>query len=390
MAAWKPSDRPRRRVLPRWAPLLSAISAAFIIAVGAQLKQMCYHDCHLMDVTHRRTSSRPNLAVESELSPSLETSRANGAVKVAWLMSFPNSGTSFTSAMIRHRSQMVSASNYGVEVLDANGNSIPVYASPPGKPQMGPFWTDHPQDNYSRPTTFALTKTHCGGRCQRCGPKTYVETAQSFFEACLSGNIAQTTPNGTVISKDVQYDKDLVHRAVHLVRNPFDNVVSRFHHLMNKYKRGYGDVDKLAPSRSVFRTYCLEHNKLHEKRASEMMDSKAFKLLKNVPCRDDFFKYIQWHNLAFATTKSLAIPTMVVHYEQYSTHYNETATELMEFLDLKVKGELIDFVKGKVYIDFFTMKERKQVAKAMKILAESSTWEQISHYFGDTTVARLS
>ena len=53
-------------------------------------------------------------------------------------MSFPNSGTSFTSKMIRHLSQMSTASNYGEEVLDKDGKSIPMFDS------NGPFWIEPP------------------------------------------------------------------------------------------------------------------------------------------------------------------------------------------------------------------------------------------------------
>jgi hypothetical protein len=111
------------------------------------------------------------------------------------------------------------------------------------------------------------------------------------------------------------------------------------------------------------------------------MDPKVWQLMKNIPCRDDFFRFAQWHNLAFVTTQSLGIPTLVVHYEDYDTNYNETATKLVEFLHLPLRGELINFFKGKEYIDYFSPAEQQNVTKAMKIMSLSSTWDQISHYF---------
>lgn len=76
--------------------------------------------------------------------------------KIAWLMSFPNSGTSFTSKMIRHASEMSTASNYGEENRDLHGNSVPVYPNV----THGPFWIDpHSMDSTERPSNYVLTKT---------------------------------------------------------------------------------------------------------------------------------------------------------------------------------------------------------------------------------------
>ena len=123
-------------------------------------------------------------------------------------MSFPNSGTSFTSKMIRHLSKMSTASNYGDEVLDKDGNSIPMFDS------NGPFWIEPPSHpEYTRPTLFALTKTHCGGRCDKCGPSEFVETPHSFLSACLTGKITHTSSEGKVVKKPVTYSIDLVQRG---------------------------------------------------------------------------------------------------------------------------------------------------------------------------------
>lgn len=307
----------------------------------------------------------------------------NDSVKVAWLMSFPNSGTSFTSKMVRHLSHQSTASNYGEELLDKDGKSIPMY----DESDSGPFWIDPQGEDfeYTRPTTYALTKTHCGGRCEKCGPSKYVENPHSFLTACLSGKIAHSTESGKVVKVPVTYDKELVQRAVHLIRSPFDNVVSRFHLELHGYAH-HNDTQKLKQypsSRTGFRKFCFRLNKVFEREeeSSRLIHSDVFELMRDVPCRDDFFRFVQWHNLAFVTTRSLQIPTLIVHYESYDTNYNETAMKMMKFLELEPKGELIDFIKGKEYVEYFTMAERERVKRAMEMLALSSTWEQISHYF---------
>jgi hypothetical protein len=90
------------------------------------------------------------------------------SLQIAWLMSFPNSGTSYTSKLIRHVSLTRTASNYGNEERAAVGLSRAVFDDQP----TGPFWQDvHIHPEYTLPQNYALTKTHCGGRCEMCGPK---------------------------------------------------------------------------------------------------------------------------------------------------------------------------------------------------------------------------
>jgi hypothetical protein len=90
------------------------------------------------------------------------------SLQIAWLMSFPNSGTSYTSKLIRHVSLTRTASNYGNEERAAVGLSQAVFDDQP----TGPFWQDmHIHPEYTLPQNYALTKTHCGGRCEMCGPK---------------------------------------------------------------------------------------------------------------------------------------------------------------------------------------------------------------------------
>ena len=174
-------------------------------------------------------------------------------------------------------------------------------------------------------------------------------------------------------------------KAIHLIRSPFDNVVSRFHLELHEAAH-HNDTKKLKTypkSRDGFRKFCQRLNKLyqHEEETSRFISPRVFELIKDIPCRDDFLRFVQWHNLAFVTTDSLRIPTMVVHYEDYGERLNETAMEMTKFLHLERIGELMEFVKGKEYIQYFTRAEQEKVKETIKILALPSTWDHVSHYF---------
>jgi len=203
-------------------------------------------------------------------------------------MSFPNSGTSFTSKLVRHVTEYSTATNYGEE---SDSDSEPVFP----ESNTGPFWIDpHTVPEFQRPTHLVLTKTHCGGRCELCGPSTYIESPHSFLMQCLSGHSSITTTprsDGTQQEQPQQqqqhvlstYSVSHVRKAVHLIRDPFDNVVSRFHleqHGLAREGRAY------TYDRTGFLEFCgmLEEKYGYEERHSRWKDEEALKLIRNVPC----------------------------------------------------------------------------------------------------------
>jgi hypothetical protein len=298
-------------------------------------------------------------------------------LEIALLMSYPNSGTSYTVKMIRHVSLTYTASNYGHENRNKTGPSLPVYIDQPN----GPFWLEpeaHPE--YSSPNDFVLTKTHCGMRCVVCPPDRYVETTFSFRRRCFSGKRAKNPGvDGRMAYEDVEYADRRVARAVHLIRDPFDNVVSRFH-----LERHEGhSATEYPKSRDGFRSYCQRMNQYllpHESRAT-FLNSDVMEILKDVPCRSDFIRYAEWHNLAFATTHDMGLETFVLHYDEYDTSFNATVGALLEFLKLDARAEPEPFVRGKEYHDHFTPDERDAVRRAFAYLASKAAWKEMARYF---------
>eukprot|EP01082_Thalassiosira_pseudonana_P004883 g4288.t1 g4288 contig15:728301-729733(-) len=304
------------------------------------------------------------------------------SLKVAWLMSFPNSGTSYTSYLVRTVTGMNTASNYGLENQGEDGTSVPVFHETLSNP---PFWTDPMNPQLTKPTRgYLLTKTHCGGRCDQCGPMKYVENHQLFLKHCLEGQYVARDESGNNKEYLGSYPKDKVSRAVHLIRDPFDNVVSRYH-LAHKHfirKNETDKMNKFTRTREGFRAFC---NDLSERYTSEEKASKFYQdvydIAKNVPCHADFFRFVQWHNLAFITTVDLQVPTMVVHYENYTDSYNQTKDMLLDFLDQPQINEPPTFVTGKTYREYFTDEEIKAVSAMFAKLAMDATWLHTNHYF---------
>ena len=77
------------------------------------------------------------------------------------------------------------------------------------------------------------------------------------------------------------------------------------------------------------------------------------------------------------------LPTYVLHYEKYDTMYNQTMHEMVDFLELPHRGDKIEFIRGKEYLEYYTPEERRKIRDAVKKLALSITWENLVHYFNE-------
>jgi len=104
-------------------------------------------------------------------------------------------------------------------------------------------------------------------------------------------------------------------------------------------------------------------------------------LIKDVPCHSDFFRYIQWHNLAFATTADLGIPSKIILYEDYANNFNKTKDELLQFLQQDEVYDYPSFVAGKTYRHYYTEEEIDAVSIMFSKLGHQETRNKTQHYF---------
>eukprot|EP00543_Licmophora_paradoxa_P011976 CAMPEP_0202460706 /NCGR_PEP_ID=MMETSP1360-20130828/45453_1 /ASSEMBLY_ACC=CAM_ASM_000848 /TAXON_ID=515479 /ORGANISM="Licmophora paradoxa, Strain CCMP2313" /LENGTH=129 /DNA_ID=CAMNT_0049082475 /DNA_START=247 /DNA_END=636 /DNA_ORIENTATION=- len=118
-----------------------------------------------------------------------------------------------------------------------------------------------------------------------------------------------------------------------------------------------------------------------QEQANRIWDDQVLKLLEDVPCRADFYRWVLWHDMAFAMTTDMQIPVHIIHYEDYETNFNKTVGDLVQFLQVETVGEPDTFKKGLRYKDYFTKEQQKKVGLAAKQLALPATWNNIKHYF---------
>ena len=290
-----------------------------------------------------------------------------------------SSGTSYTMHLVRKMSGKRRATNYAGEISvssDEYGQAS-VY---PGQPQ-GPYWVfDEANNSTSR---LVLTKTHCAMFCYRCRLQRYLWDEKHFLSGCAGDGVP-----GIDGDEAYPYPWDTLKKAVHLFRDPFDNVVSRLHHEHNRNK-------ELTPKRisnlssvnetKLFRNACIAHNADPENAATmrHFLSPEQFAIVENVPCRTDFVKYIFWHNKAFETAAFLEIDTKVIHYESYESDFEETLKDLLWFIETeRLKDATPPYFKsGKKYTDFYTSEERASVEKLFLELASPASWGEVKNYF---------
>lgn len=164
---------------------------------------------------------------------------------------------------------------------------------------------------------------------------------------------------------------------------------------MHEWKKANKEM-QLPPymeeTREGFRLFCKEQHERYKGKQSktelwrDIWKHPETKYLKNqedggVPCYSDFYRWVQWHNHAVTTTEYLGIPSYALHYEDFSTRFDETVSEIMEHMGKARIAPAPRFKTGKSYKEYFTEDELKKVKKAMKHLASENTWKIMERYF---------
>jgi hypothetical protein len=306
-------------------------------------------------------------------------------VKVALLMSFPNSGTSYTLKNTRHVSNVTTASNY---CGHDDNNYTPIWKDDPFSPQPHIIPEGVPHE---LPKHYVLTKTHCN-HCDHCPPQEYLVSPSKFRNDCLTECVvaSKSSPNQDAIKPHEAYPVSEVGKVVHLIRNPLDNIISRFHCFMKSVTRKRKRKSKYVLYQNItvktvsgFKEYCdiQDGNFLEDEKAifgSELMD-----LALRVPCHADFLRYVVWHNHAFELTQKWQrrqhIETHILHYDDYLSSYNNTVSRLLDFMEMSWAADPVEFHWSN-YSAHYTPEQITAIHELVNYTASESTMAQLKRY----------
>ena len=279
---------------------------------------------------------------------------------------------------MRKISQLCTGTNYIHESKDPN--PTPIFESSPS----GPYWIDRQRFPDIPKDAYSLTKTHCDGYCNaaaKCKAQKYMVNASMFQLGCLG---QKETKN---INKNAAYSANLVARAIHLVRDPLDNIVSRFH---LSYKK-FTDEQKAMFSNDAagFQAFCttMDSQQLNSDRVGlqelfirhNINASDFFQ----VPCWSDFYRYASWHNNAINVKANMHLPSITIYYEDFEGEgWNVTVTRMLTFLkqNPSAKGKRHKFKAGKSYRDYYTGDQQKAIWKMIAKISYVDTWGILKRY----------
>ncbi|CAB9513589.1 expressed unknown protein [Seminavis robusta] len=317
---------------------------------------------------------------------------------IVWLMSYPNSGTSYTMRMVASASNRAVATNYGNEYTDKDHPAnMPLYPVKDGLLPQGPFW--RAQDQQRLPDQFILTKTHCGGRCGRCRPSRYVLTYSQFLHACTEGKgcLPNSDSNSsspcewTTTHYPPPPHNPRIGKLIHLIRSPFDNFISRFHlarkltaqRMKNDPKGLKQWMDAHPDSPAGFTRWCQELDQQYGSPFDH--DNSKLPNIDHLTCLGEWFRYIQWHGMTLMLQEQnpKQLPTLTIYYEDYDRNWNETTSSILDFLKLErdETSTVREFVARKPYDDYYTQAQRKQAKVLVKKLVSDNLWQLLKQYF---------
>jgi len=251
----------------------------------------------------------------------------NDDIKIAWLMAYPRSGSSLIFDLLHKVSKSGGATNYGDETLGSSNKSNVSVPLLPGLVN-GPFKLIPDLPVTSR--GYILTKTHCGGYClSDCPPNWYRISGPTFLSSCAFGRKKESI-NGESVA--VRYNPRRVGRSIHLIHDPFDNIVSRFHYevQMNENKPDF----PFSYTIEGFRAWCDATDKRWKNYEKNIWNLEYYYASIGVPCHKEIYQFVMWHNNVFEVLRAMNIPHLIVYYEDFRNNLPDTVDKIMNFLEL--------------------------------------------------------
>ena len=304
------------------------------------------------------------------------------STKIAWVWSFPESGTTYFMHSVHIMSQKSTATNYGTAMIDEKGqvftpfsDSVPIYTHKPGPS----FAT-----TLDGPSNYILTRTHSAGTCFECPPYKYLGPSaklKHMHTNFYATNIVNDEEN------IVKYDRSLVDKMVILVRDPMDNVVSRFFQkVVKEVNDGNTDFGQKYPKNKYgFAQYCedIDHNQFQDKELNWYSQYDFFEEAKFVPCRSEFVKIFQFYNMGRQVGANYKLDMKTINFENLSTDLEGTMSDIFQFVQLTREGTDLphSLTEGDgLYLHFFTQPQRIAVAKLAKKMCQPAVWAAFAPY----------
>ena len=122
---------------------------------------------------------------------------------------------------------------------------------------------------------------------------------------------------------------------------------------------------------------------------TKWIDAQWRRLWRQVPCHAEFYRWVQWHNLAHVTGIEMGLKMKVIKYEDYNRDWRGTVEGLFRLLylplpakDASVWEEVSPFLM-RTYHDYYSAEQKYHIWKMVKHFASVPVWDFIQDYFID-------
>jgi len=300
--------------------------------------------------------------------------------RVNLFMSFPSSGSRFGLAVLEAATDYTAASFYGREFVDTKGISHKRKQSVLAYEELttGPFLTSNLT---LQSGGKLLTRTYCGGHCfSHCTCEEYDISVEDFGAECTMAEDAD--------SKRDYLDDSIISSSIVMLRNPLDNIVSRFHY-EHRLHSGVGSNphfvrwEKDYPKDHIgFREWCEYIDNINQFTEQQCFsdDQTLLELMDHVPCHSEFYKYTHWYNNAFALLGDIDAETQNVHYEDFFLRPEAQTKEVVDFLELSSSGSSPFGFKLRDYTYYYSIEDRANIIKLINYIASGETKSHLRRY----------
>lgn len=307
--------------------------------------------------------------------------------ELIWLMAYPGAGADQTMNMIERATGKSMGTNYGNTVQTQNMKS---YTNVHVSTWLQKEWYKEGafinNIDYLADTSEVYVKTHCTGYCLYekdsgfCTRIPYIRSLidiNKFWIGCARGNI-YLPPRPITRAWNKKYQKNRVRKALVLVRNPLEIVVSRF----LEYARAN---DGVPQSRKGLIQFCEKIDKLY-RNVKETKNMRRKPWVKDhidgVPCYTEFYRIFEWHKHTWVLAKNRK--NIRKYREDFKNNLIGTAEDILNFAGLsRMEGREILPVNDEVNI-MFTDEEKQKISQFMQAVGKNSSpmWKQyFARYF---------
>lgn len=314
-----------------------------------------------------------------------ETTDDDDPRKLAWFISFPEAGTTYTMHVVQQVSGKATASNYGTVMIDDDGNNVPVLSD------SIPVYFDRDGPSFSTimpsPDKYVLTRSHSHGTCFDCAPFKYLGPS-AHLRHMNTNRFGSRMVNGQM--ETFEYDMALVKKLMVLVRDPMDNIAARFfvkveRELMN----GNAEYASTYPKDRVgFRKWCQDMNT-----ASPYNDMERNWFSKNgfweeaqpVPCRAEFVKYFSFYNMIRQLGIKYNLEMKTITFKDLAENPQETVGGILSFLELPQAGSFPENLAGSgQFHHFYSEDEMRAIARlGQKMVLGPAVWQGFGVYLNE-------